>query len=866
MADMDYDKLAKALARALKSSGADTGGGRSLSFDTSSASDTKKITAEISDEMRTIFEIQKDISENSEDYFEYLKKIKRINKEINRLAKEEEKQAKKVSQLTLEATLATGERKEELNKVLEQEKQLLLYIRERNDIEKQNLATISKAVKETRSFKMAIKSTAKDVGKIKDGFKAAYNFLGMTEVFAMAKSIKVSAMQMGVLKTQADGFSKNLQTIAVDTVQYGVDIQKIAELQSSYSDALGRAVILSKEGGKGLAAMSIATGLGAEGTSQMAADLDSAGYSAERVVKFTEQVMNDASSMGINASKLIKVVSSNLKLLNKYNFKGGAASLARMAESTTKMGVSMEMASGFAEKLFDIEGAVEASAQLQVLGGAFSNLADPFKLMYMARNDMEGLTNEIINATKASAKFNSKTGEFEIGGLEMQRLRKVAEATGLNFEELAQSAKNAAKFTAIKRQISYGFDEKTSKFIENTATLDKAGKAKIMVGTTEKYLSALTQQDKQELARIAADKASMEERAKSVVGLDEMLGNTITMLKQLMIPLVEALNNKLKPAIDGLIKKFTDPKFIEGIWAFAKGIGEFIAGVGKFIIEWPKLTAGLLLGIAGVKWFMHGVTLGLGFNSVARAGGMGGPGGAGAAGMFGTTKGAGFGANFSAAAGSKLLKLGGVATTLFTAYSEYQKNKETGMKTSENVGRSALKGTGAGLGAWGGAAAGAAIGSAVPIIGTAIGALIGGALGAWGGGAIGGATGDAIYANDGVVFNPKDKFLKMNDGAMVAGTNVNGNKELAKAIMSSKAPGFNDKDYLMSNRSTKSNVNGVAKVGFDELKVNGAIELKLNSEVATREIGKDLMSDPLFIRELSLKVNKAAASAVGGKT
>ena len=35
-------------------------------------------------------------------------------------------------------------------------------------------------------------------------------------------------------------------------------------------------------------------GLGAEGTAQMAADLDSAGYSAERVLKFSEQVMNDA--------------------------------------------------------------------------------------------------------------------------------------------------------------------------------------------------------------------------------------------------------------------------------------------------------------------------------------------------------------------------------------------------------------------------------------------------------------------------------------------------------------------------------------------------------------------------------------------
>jgi len=34
-----------------------------------------------------------------------------------------------------------------------------------------------------------------------------------------------------------------------------------------------------------------------------------------------------------------------------------------------------------ADKLFDVEGAVDMSAQLQVMGGAWAKLADPFKLM-----------------------------------------------------------------------------------------------------------------------------------------------------------------------------------------------------------------------------------------------------------------------------------------------------------------------------------------------------------------------------------------------------------------------------------------------------------------------------------------------------
>lgn len=46
------------------------------------------------------------------------------------------------------------------------------------------------------------------------------------------------------------------------------------------------------------------------------------------------------------------------------------------------------------------------------------------------------------------------------------------------------------------------------------------------------------------------------------------------------------------------------------------------------------------------------------------------------------------------------------------------------------------------------------------------------------------ATGnDAIIMNDGIVrFNPRDKFTRVNDGTMIAGTNVDGNRRLARQL------------------------------------------------------------------------------------
>jgi hypothetical protein len=217
--------------------------------------------------------------------------------------------------------------------------------------------------------------------------------------------------------------------------------------------------------------------------------------------------------------------------------------------------------------------------------------------------------------------------------------------------------------------------------------------------------------------------------------------------------------------------------------------------------------------------------------------------------------------NFGSGLKSPMAKLGGGIVALTTAFTTYAENKEKGMGTGENIARSGLKGAGAGLGAWGGAAAGAAIGTAIlPGIGTIIGGLIGGGIGASAGGKLGEGAGNAIM-DDGVVFNPKDKFMKLNDGAMIAGTNVNGNNNLAKAIMSTGAPGGG-----MGNGSFNSNTPVSVKV--EEIKLGGTIDVKVNGESTqeSREVGKNLMSDPLFLRELSLKINEATNKALKGKT
>ena len=54
--------------------------------------------------------------------------------------------------------------------------------------------------------------------------------------------------------------------------------------------------------------------------------------------------------------------------------------------------------------------AINLAAEFQMLGGAVGALADPFQLMNMAQNDLDGLQESIVNAASAAVSFNDRNG------------------------------------------------------------------------------------------------------------------------------------------------------------------------------------------------------------------------------------------------------------------------------------------------------------------------------------------------------------------------------------------------------------------------------------------------------------------------
>ena len=112
-----------------------------------------------------------------------------------------------------------------------------------------------------------------------------------------------------------------------------------------------------------------------------------------------------------------------MKLATTYRFKGGMQDIERLSKTMIRLRTDMQSIAGFAEKVFRPEGAIEAAAQLQVLGGNMAMLGDPFMLMSKARNDMAGFAEEVLKATKFTGMWDAQSQTFELTANELDRLR-----------------------------------------------------------------------------------------------------------------------------------------------------------------------------------------------------------------------------------------------------------------------------------------------------------------------------------------------------------------------------------------------------------------------------------------------------------
>jgi hypothetical protein len=340
--------------------------------------------------------------------------------------------------------------------------------------------------------------------------------------------------QFGVGQQMAQTLNATMADAVSNVRTLGGDIADVIKTQEEASRSLGRNVILSAEVNKDLYATMKVTG---QDVGKLVSGFKDVGIGAGKVAQEMKNVVDIAAQSGVNAAAVSEKVLSNMDALNKYNFEGGVSGLAKMAAQATMLRIDMKTALGFAEKVFDPEGAIEMAAAMQRLGVSQSSLLDPLKLMDLAQNDPAELQNQMAEMGKQFVQLNEK-GQFEIMPGAKRQMREIEKAMGLPAGELAKMSLASAELDDKMSKIRFPdlpeLDEDKQKMIANMAEMGAGGKYEVQVTdeetgqTVTKAIDELSKKDVENLEKMAnTAPKTMEDLAKDQLSTLQSINNAI---------------------------------------------------------------------------------------------------------------------------------------------------------------------------------------------------------------------------------------------------------------------------------------------------------------------------------------------------
>ena len=333
---------------------------------------------------------------------------------------------------------------------------------------------------------------------------------------------------------------------------------------------------------------------GVDRVAAITAGFDKLGKSMKTASKYTGKLFQEAGEYGINLDKYVENFTSNLEMAQMYNFKRGVDGLKEMARKATEIRQEMRQVAQFADKVGSVTGAVETASQLQVLGGSFSALANPLSMLNESLTNMEGLQDRLTSMTEGMATYNQSTHQIEMNAYDRMRLKRAAEAMGVDPSNLIDQAYAQARRTEIMNQMQGmgNLTEGFRKLVPNIGTIDdKTGAAGVTVNGEFKSLSdiaAMSSEEQKALQEqlIAENRSESEDIkviAKSVMGIEAIISGHRKNLEN------EAARTNIMPgAVNGvssydMVLNFLTEKFTPSVDAAAGKVALFTDSISTYL-------------------------------------------------------------------------------------------------------------------------------------------------------------------------------------------------------------------------------------------------------------------------------------------
>ena len=337
--------------------------------------------------------------------------------------------------------------------------------------------------------------------------KVAQEYLKLTQkefdVFGtLDETMRKSAIGVGILNENGiERYVENMTHRMPDIMRkWGVTFEEIANIQNAYTESTGRSINLSNADIEKSLGLTILTG--DQGTTdELNADMQKFGMSVADSSDMFGEILDNARKLGLSTRKTGKDLVRDMKLANKYEFKGAKKALAEMSIWANKVRFDMsELPSLIDKQTGSFENVISNAASIQVLGGNFASyMGDPLKNAFLGFQDPAELAKNVNSALKGIGFFNSSTGKTEISTTDQIRMKAFSEATGISMENLRnqvfQMVQGDKVMNALTPENSKTYTKKQKELLQQQAHFSNGEWKVTLANGDEKSINNLTKSD-----------------------------------------------------------------------------------------------------------------------------------------------------------------------------------------------------------------------------------------------------------------------------------------------------------------------------------------------------------------------------------
>jgi hypothetical protein len=297
---------------------------------------------------------------------------------------------------------------------------------------------------------LKVRDMGKEFRKFATDTKAQYQLAE-----GLAEKSKETAVNIGISVGRSQQFTKEFNRATAEVTKFGGSMNDVAGIMEEMSDKSGRARIISSEEVGNIFKISKSLALDKDSVAQMAERFDLMGVSSEKFYEHINQMTIDSQKLGLNSKKVGEALQNNFETMSNMSFKNGVKGMTEMAKLAVQMRMDVQDMLTMAGKFYNPEDAINAAAELQLLGGDIAEaFGDPFETMYLARNKPEELAKKVSKMTENMIQFNEETGEYELPAEARQQFEALAKTIGGTADDLIDMSRQAAKIKDIKMNVS----------------------------------------------------------------------------------------------------------------------------------------------------------------------------------------------------------------------------------------------------------------------------------------------------------------------------------------------------------------------------------------------------------------------------